>query len=141
MANHYSQYPYVYGQTPTQHSYYEPNPYQTAQQYPTQYPTGYQQPQQPTVQPQSTNGPPQYPCLHTRCAAGQISFTRYADLQRHINSFHNRDLVTCTYVDPTTGKPCHRRGEYGFTRRDKMIGHMRAVHKVEPASVGQQREG
>ncbi|RMY76867.1 hypothetical protein D0862_13667 [Hortaea werneckii] len=124
--------------TPTQQSYYQPNPYQTAQQYPTQYPLGYQQPQQPTVQPSS---PPQYPCLYTQC---QISFTRHADLQRHMNIIHNRatlDLVPCTYVDPATGRPCHRQGEYGFTRRDKMIAHMRTVHKVEAASAGQRREG
>ncbi|RMZ13414.1 hypothetical protein D0864_00446 [Hortaea werneckii] len=138
MSNPYPQYPYLYGQTPTQQSYYQPNPYQTAQQYPTQYPLGYQQPQQPTVQPSS---PPQYPCLYTQC---QISFTRHADLQRHMNIIHNRatlDLVPCTYVDPATGRPCHRQGEYGFTRRDKMIAHMRTVHKVEAASAGQRREG
>ncbi|RMY60000.1 hypothetical protein D0865_01762 [Hortaea werneckii] len=140
MANRYPQYPYGYGQPPTQQSYYQPTPYQTAQQYPTQYPTGYQQPQQPTVQPQSSA--PQYPCLYAQC---QISFTRHGDLQRHMNSIHNRatlDLVPCTYVDPATGRPCHRHGEFGFTRRDKMIAHMRAVHKVEAASAaGRRREG
>ncbi|KAI7464958.1 hypothetical protein KC351_g15194 [Hortaea werneckii] len=138
MSNHYPQYPYAYGQNPAQQAYYQPNPYQIAQQYPIQYPPVSQQPQQPTVQPQS---PPQYPCLYTQC---QISFTRHADLQRHMDIIHNRatlDLVPCTYVDPATGRPCHRQGEYGFTRRDKMIAHMRNVHKVEAASAGQRREG
>ncbi|GAB1737461.1 hypothetical protein NU219Hw_g1601t1 [Hortaea werneckii] len=139
MSNPYPQYPYAYGQTSTQQSYYQHNPYQTAQQYTTQYPTGYQQPQQPTVQPRS---PAQYPCLYTQC---QISFARHADLQRHINSVHNAATavrIPCTYVDPATGRPCHRQGEFGFTRRDKMIAHMRAVHRVEPASAaGQRREG
>ena len=57
-----------------------------------------------------------------------IGFGRYADLERHIAIVHNRStlqLVDCTHPG------CHRRGEYGFTRKDKMVEHLRDVHKID----------
>ena len=56
------------------------------------------------------------------------SFGRKADLERHIVAIHTRAsaaMVDCDFPG------CHRRGEYGFVRRDKMIEHMRDVHKCE----------
>lgn len=67
-------------------------------------------------------------CLQQPCANAEVKFARKADLQRHTQVTHNRaqlQLVACEYPG------CHRRGDYGFTRRDKMIDHMRDVHKVD----------
>lgn len=67
-----------------------------------------------------------WPCLHQQCAG--VSFARYADLQRHVAVIHNRStllLVDCQERD------CHRKGQYGFTRKDKMVDHMREVHKLD----------
>jgi len=72
--------------------------------------------------------PSQYLCLHPQCARTLTGFGRYADLERHIAIVHNRStlqLVDCTYPG------CHRRGEYGFTRKDKMVEHLRDVHKAD----------
>ena len=57
-----------------------------------------------------------------------VGFARKADLERHMKATHNRDnleLVDC--MEPS----CHRRGDYGFTRKDKMVEHVREVHKVD----------
>lgn len=70
----------------------------------------------------------QYLCLHLQCASAGTRFARYADLQRHIAIVHDRpnlQLVDCSY------QGCHRRGEYGFTRKDKMVDHLRDVHKLD----------
>ena len=74
----------------------------------------------------SNHRPIQFHCLYPQCANNQIKFSRKADLQRHCLVVHNREqleLVDCQFPG------CHRRGGFGFTRQDKMIDHMRDVHK------------
>jgi len=83
--------------------------------------------QQPQEQPQPAEGTRFY-CMYKPCASEGMSFGRKADLERHIAAKHTRPsppLVDCE--DPG----CHRRGKYGFVRRDKMIEHMRDVHKSD----------
>ncbi|TKA22135.1 hypothetical protein B0A50_08192 [Salinomyces thailandicus] len=94
--------------------------------------------QKPTItDPAPSN--PRYLCLHNPCARDQRSFARHADLQRHVAVVHDRSalqLVDCPYVDTQTGRVCHRRGELGFTRRDKMGEHLRSVHSVIVPKTG-----
>ena len=68
-----------------------------------------------------------FPCLYEQCARQDIAFARKADLERHMSSMHNRETLQ---LHDCQLPGCHRRGEYGFTRKDKMIDHMRDVHKV-----------
>ena len=67
-------------------------------------------------------------CFYEPCAGEGKAFERKADLERHIVAIHARaagPILDC-------GHPgCHRRGEYGFARRDKMVEHMRDVHKSD----------
>ncbi|KAK3702266.1 hypothetical protein LTR37_014977 [Vermiconidia calcicola] len=69
---------------------------------------------------------PQFLCLYDNCIG--VGFARKADLERHVFIQHNRE--THKYVD-CEFPGCHRRGDYGFTRRDKMVEHLREVHKVD----------
>lgn len=88
----------------------------------------------PQMQPQETRG---YTCLYPH-PGGVRTFERYADLERHIRAVHNSDSAPRFDCQVAT---CHRRGQYGFSRNDKMIEHLREVHKLDiPKRVqGQQR--
>ncbi|KAF2765600.1 hypothetical protein EJ03DRAFT_205774 [Teratosphaeria nubilosa] len=116
----YSPYPQQYRQYQQQLAPRQPNSYM-------------QQPSSPTSQTK-----PSYPCLYPECAGPAYtgtgpfvpgtSFTRHADLQRHIDVVHMRSslqLVDCPFQD------CHRVGKEGFTRKDKMTDHLREVHKLD----------
>lgn len=73
----------------------------------------------------SNTSSPIYYCLFSNCTH---YCARKADLERHVQVTHLRDtldLVDCQHYE------CHRKGRYGFTRKDKMIDHMRDVHKVD----------
>nr|POF01255.1 hypothetical protein CFP56_21203 [Quercus suber] len=89
--------------------------------------------------------PPRFLCLYPSCNA---QHKRHADLARHVQIVHNRatlSLIDCEYdnirkasaaIGPSGsggggggGGECSRKGANGFTRRDKMIEHMRDVHK------------
>ncbi|KXS99264.1 hypothetical protein AC578_6210 [Pseudocercospora eumusae] len=75
--------------------------------------------------PTSSRDSPIYYCLYPGCEHGSA---RKADLERHVQVTHLREslnLVDCQYVG------CHRKGKYGFTRKDKMVDHMRDVHKAD----------
>ena len=66
-----------------------------------------------------------YECLYPPCT--RVNFRRRADLERHMAAMHNRNalnMIDCEYPG------CHRRGDNGFFRRDKVIEHMRDVHKA-----------
>ncbi|KAK3115650.1 hypothetical protein LTR53_004803 [Teratosphaeriaceae sp. CCFEE 6253] len=91
----------------------------------------------PVIQPRYTNSheypssPPQrqssgYPCLYPQCV--NSLFSRHADLLRHMQVVHNPE--TLERVDCQVPQ-CKRTGSYGFSRKDKMVDHMREVHKVE----------
>ncbi|TKA63954.1 hypothetical protein B0A55_09506 [Friedmanniomyces simplex] len=109
---------------------YQPYP-SVRQQYPIQsiQPRRQQPPSQqyysePAPRPPTTG---QYVCLYAQCANAR-NFARYADLQRHVQVVHNPETlqrVDCEYPG------CHRKGEHGFSRKDKMVDHMREVHKAE----------
>ena len=65
-----------------------------------------------------------YYCFYDPCASQSKFFGRKADLERHITAIHSTiELIDCEHLG------CHRRGEYGVSRRDKMVEHMRDVHK------------
>jgi hypothetical protein len=74
---------------------------------------------------------PLFSCEYTQCASAGVSFRRKADLDRHFQIVHMRatKLIDCEFPG------CHRRGDYGFTRKDKMREHMREVHRslITPA--------
>jgi hypothetical protein len=75
-----------------------------------------------------------YYCIWQPCQSQSKAFKRKADLERHIVAIHTRataEMIDCEH--PT----CHRRGEYGFLRKDKMIEHMRDVHKTNIPKRGQ----
>ncbi|KXT14842.1 hypothetical protein AC579_4098 [Pseudocercospora musae] len=75
--------------------------------------------------PTSSRDSPIYYCLYQGCEHGS---KRKADLDRHVQVTHLREsliLVDCQYVG------CDRKGKYGFTRKDKMVDHMRDVHKAD----------
>ncbi|EXJ89845.1 hypothetical protein A1O3_02912 [Capronia epimyces CBS 606.96] len=67
-------------------------------------------------------------CQHPTCVDenGQPnkSFSRQADLNRHIKSVHE-----ITYIDCTV-KTCNRKGTNGFTRMDHMKEHLRGYHMI-----------
>lgn len=71
------------------------------------------------------SGAGEYVCLWQGCS---YSCTRNADLQRHYQNVHNREFATL--VDCLV-PACHRKGAYGFTRKDKMVDHVREVHKMD----------
>ncbi|WPH01606.1 Hypothetical protein R9X50_00445400 [Acrodontium crateriforme] len=75
----------------------------------------------------SSQGAGQFVCLYESCV-NTGGFTRYADLQRHVEIIHMRSTLSL-FDCQIPG--CHRRGEYGFTRKDKMTDHMRDVHKLD----------
>jgi hypothetical protein len=68
---------------------------------------------------------PLYSCESTWCASRGVAFKRKADLDRHRSVVHGRrtELYDCEVLG------CHRVGDYGFTRKDKMVEHMREVHR------------
>ncbi|KAK5731152.1 hypothetical protein LTR15_001090 [Elasticomyces elasticus] len=107
--------------------YYPYRPVSVARQYPVQ-PT-FSQPQAPTPhQPLSQKLPNgHYMCLYPQCANAGL-FARHADLQRHVQNVHNPETIQ--WVD-CQHPGCHRRGQYGFSRKDKMVEHMREVHKAD----------
>lgn len=75
-------------------------------------------------------------CFYEPCASKSKSFKLKADLERHIASRHKRastQLIDCEWPG------CHRRGDYGFFRKDKMLQHMRDVHK-DPLQATKRRE-
>ncbi|KAF2163698.1 hypothetical protein M409DRAFT_25885 [Zasmidium cellare ATCC 36951] len=108
-------------------------PYNAAYPY-QQYPPSPTSTSSPTstysTSPTTPNNPPTYFCLWPNCT---YSCSRNADLQRHYQNVHNREsapLVDCWV------QGCHRRGAYGFTRKDKMVEHVREVHKVDVPKRG-----
>ncbi|KAJ9669205.1 hypothetical protein H2201_000556 [Coniosporium apollinis] len=73
------------------------------------------------------NPPNKHICFVPGCKKNQ--FTRGADLQRHIKTVHVRDEAFYCEV-----KGCRRHehaigGQRPFPRKDKMMEHMRTVHK------------
>lgn len=68
-------------------------------------------------------------CMHDPCFGQGAVFKRKADLERHIETRHLCRLIDCEYPE------CHRRGDYGFARKERMIEHMRNVHKVHPKAT------
>ncbi|KAK0251729.1 hypothetical protein LTS09_013189 [Friedmanniomyces endolithicus] len=81
----------------------------------------------PDYSPEPIPRPQYYVCLYAQCATTG-HFARHADLQRHVQVVHNPESlqrVACEFPG------CHRRGQYGFSRKDKMVDHMREVHKAE----------
>ncbi|KXL43465.1 hypothetical protein M433DRAFT_961 [Acidomyces richmondensis BFW] len=106
----------------------------SATAYPATYvpSSGYTNPQclQPSQQQQQQGHKSRYPCLFLGCQGNSsdeaVVFSRAADLRRHIHIVHNREsleLINCEVPG------CLRKGLNGFTRKDKMIDHMREVHK------------
>ena len=71
---------------------------------------------------------PTFLCLYEECANQGVGFARKADLQRHVDVRHNRATLQLV---PCAVEGCHRIGDRGFTRKDKMIDHVREVHKVD----------
>jgi hypothetical protein len=71
-------------------------------------------------------------CFWEPCASQNKAFKRKADLDRHIAAIHTRvaAMIDCEHPG------CHRRSEYGFVRRDRMIEHMRDVHKASISKRG-----
>jgi Zinc finger, C2H2 type len=65
-----------------------------------------------------------YVCFSSGCGS---SFTRAADLARHVQTRHNASPQTwdCTL------KKCPRRGDRAFTREDHMVEHLRSYHHLE----------
>ncbi|CAK1356503.1 unnamed protein product [Cercospora beticola] len=53
---------------------------------------------------------------------------RRADLERHYHAMHPAPGSTVSHDCSWPG--CHRKGSYGFGRKDKMVEHMREVHKA-----------
>ncbi|KAH0614323.1 uncharacterized protein H6S33_006209 [Morchella sextelata] len=51
-------------------------------------------------------------------------FKNITEFKRHFDSVHIGTKFDCTEAG------CHRVGDYGFTRRDNLIDHMRAVHRM-----------
>ncbi|KAK4626349.1 hypothetical protein CLAFUW4_04712 [Fulvia fulva] len=107
-----------YTSTSNPYYYYSSSPSSAYSTSPTSPGPSHSQPSQPRPQP-----PVEYHCLictHT-CA-------RKADLERHYSAMHCRDssaLVDCQWAG------CHRVGQAGFGRKDKMVEHMRDVHKAD----------
>lgn len=75
--------------------------------------------------PASSGGRPY--CMHPDCldpATGQPikSFSRKADVGRHMKSQHEPKYIDCPF------KRCTRKGDNGFTRQDHLIEHQRQYH-------------
>ncbi|KAK5732455.1 hypothetical protein LTR17_010511 [Elasticomyces elasticus] len=69
---------------------------------------------------------PVFSCQHTECVFAGVSYTRKANLKRHLEERHgNRDDM---FFDCEV-RSCHRRGNYGFKREFKMREHMIMVHR------------
>ncbi|KAI5359064.1 putative Zinc finger C2H2-type [Septoria linicola] len=90
-------------------------------------------PYQPYNNPVSYSAPPastpptvEYCCLMSGC---NYAAKRNADLERHYKSMHSAPSSIEMFDCQVSG--CHRTGNYGFKRRDKMVDHMREVHKVD----------
>ncbi|KAK4540405.1 hypothetical protein LTR36_009262 [Oleoguttula mirabilis] len=119
-----------YTQNPPYQQYQQTSGYQAQNLQPRQpsYPTSQACGQQYYSEQPSQKPNAQYLCLYPQCASAGTGFARYADLQRHVAIVHGRQnlqLVDCSHPG------CHRRGEYGFTRKDKMVDHLRDVHKSD----------
>ncbi|KAK3675883.1 hypothetical protein LTR78_004075 [Recurvomyces mirabilis] len=96
----------------------------------SRYASSYQ-PSQRTASASDTQPPlpaqtPNYICLYSGCESQ--AYSRHADLQRHVEVIHKTGSVA--KVDCTQAG-CHRSGAYGFTRKDKMVEHLREVHPVD----------
>ncbi|CAK1356689.1 unnamed protein product [Cercospora beticola] len=139
--------PYGYPTTPTSplssspaSTYYDsPSPpYQQQSYYPSPSYT-YQSPTTPRPQV-PLQIPIEYCCLMPNCtyAAG-----RKADLERHYRAMHPAPGSSAPMYD-CLWQGCHRKGNYGFGRKDKMVDHMREVHKADipkRSGNGGRREG
>lgn len=77
----------------------------------------------------STSAPPKEPSWYCMYPEHQqtVFFARKADLKRHYDQVHNPESVRM--LDCTEPR-CHRRGENGFGRKDKLVEHQREVHKI-----------
>ncbi|KAI9738798.1 MAG: hypothetical protein M1834_008305 [Cirrosporium novae-zelandiae] len=84
----------------------------------------------------STSGPSPYP--RTRCSKCPSTFSRKADLLRHMRDKHSGRVYDCWALG------CQRNGEKAFGRRDKLLDHQRKVHgmkdKATPISSGVESE-
>ena len=67
-----------------------------------------------------------YRCPEPHC--GGLSSKTRADLIRHTKSVHCKaaDKHSCNYFG------CNRKGDNGFVRNDKLMDHVRRVHKGKP---------
>jgi hypothetical protein len=94
--------------------------------YPPAQPTNATSPpERPIPLSTSTHPSQSYHCLFPNCT--HIS-SRRADLARHVNSMHVRSSAVfydCEF------SACNRKGRYGFSRKDKMVDHMREVHMAD----------
>ncbi|KAK4888572.1 hypothetical protein LTR27_012524 [Elasticomyces elasticus] len=75
---------------------------------------------------------PIFSCQLTDCASAGVSFRRKADLNRHLEIVHGTRGVVLFDCDI---RSCHRRGDYGFTRKDKMREHIIMSHRNSGANM------
>jgi hypothetical protein len=79
-----------------------------------------------------------YECLFPECARSRTTFTRKVDLERHYSVKHDRTALRLIDCEVSS---CERRGDYGFTSRDKMIQHMRNHQRPRPPKPPLPRDG
>jgi hypothetical protein len=75
--------------------------------------------------PQSSTANERSYCTFPNCldkAGHPRSFSRKADVARHIRSAHEKSFIDCPF------KKCPRRGMGGFTRNDHLMEHRRQYH-------------
>ncbi|CAK1366655.1 uncharacterized protein RHO25_011413 [Cercospora beticola] len=80
--------------------------------------------------------PIEYCCLIPNCT---YAASRKTDLERHYRAMHpppgpSAPLYDCLW------QGCHRKGQYGFGRKDKMLDHMMDVHEAEVPKRDNNRE-
>ncbi|KAK3054702.1 hypothetical protein LTR09_004431 [Extremus antarcticus] len=95
-----------------------------------------------TLSPGSTATAPDtrstWVCLQLPCSERRIWFHRKADLDRHVRTYHE------AHITPKfdCGHPvCRRKGDQGFTRKDKMLEHEREVHGMRAEGSERRRSG
>ncbi|GIZ48233.1 hypothetical protein CKM354_001130100 [Cercospora kikuchii] len=71
--------------------------------------------------------PPPFSCLTHNCT---YTASDKADLERHCRVMQHTS-GTSAFMHDCLWQGCHRKGEYGFVRKDEMAIHMRKVHKTE----------
>lgn len=68
----------------------------------------------------ATRTHPRAKCPYPECRS---SFSRAADLSRHLRSVHSQRLINCPWPR------CERKGDSGFTREDHLREHRRDYHR------------